>query len=350
LGAYPTYYNHKRNYVSKVALITGINGQDGKYLLQFLLDKGYIVHGFARKKPALTSENEQQNVFYHENDLSDFSSVLSLFQEIAPDEVYNLAAQSNVKTSFERPEYTSNINSLGTLRLLEAIRILGLQEKTRFFQASSGEIFGKTTELQRTEETPFYPCNPYAVSKIYAHWININYRESYGIFACNGVLFNHESPHRPESFVTRKITASVARIKKGLQEELILGNLDSKRDWGFAGDYVKGMWMTLQQNEPDDYIFATGQAHTVRDFVNFAFKEVGIKIKWEGKGPSEIGKDASCGRIVVRVSPDFYRPVESSISVGSPAKAYNKMGWEPETSFEELVRMMVRNDMGLSYK
>lgn len=333
--------------VSKVALITGINGQDGTYLSQLLLEKGYEVHGFTRKKPINTSKTEQKRLVYHENDLTDISSIVRIFQDISPDEVYNLAAQSNVQTSFERPEYTSNINALGALRLLETIKILRLLNKTRFFQASTGEAFGKNPESPRTEKTAFHPCNPYAVSKIYAHWITVNYRESYGIFACNGILFNHESPMRPENFVTRKITASVARISKGIQEELVLGNLDSKRDWGFAGDYVKAMWLTLQQSEPHDYIFATKEAHSVRDFVQLAFKEAGIEINWEGKGLKEIGRDASNGRILVRVNPDFYRPLESNLSVGNPAKAYEIMDWKPETSFEELVRMMVKNDLKL---
>lgn len=331
--------------MSKVALITGINGQDGRYLHELLLDRGYTVHGFTRNKPSHVPDKLSKNTYYHENDLSEISSVLRLFREINPDEVYNLAAQSNVKTSFERPEYTANINSLGTLRLLEAIRILGLEKKTRFFQASSGEIFGKTGQVQKTEETPFHPCNPYAVSKIYAHWITVNYRESYGIYACNGILFNHESPLRPESFVTRKITSSVARIKNGLQNELVLGNIDAKRDWGFAGDYVKGMWMSLQQEEPDDYIFATGQVKSVRDFVDTAFSEAGIEIIWEGKGTEETGKDRNTGKILVRVSPEFYRPLESDISTGNPSRAREKMGWVPETGFEELVKMMVRKDM-----
>ncbi|KXS43599.1 MAG: GDPmannose 4,6-dehydratase [Methanolobus sp. T82-4] len=333
--------------VSKVALITGISGQDGAYLSQLLLEKGYEVHGFTRRKPINGSKNEQKGLFYHENDLTDLSSIVRTFQDILPDEVYNLAAQSNVQTSFERPEYTSQVNALGTLRLLETIKILQLQDKIRYFQASTGEVFGKNPESPKTEKTAFHPCNPYAVSKTYAHWITVNYRESYGMFACNGILFNHESPMRPISFVTRKITASVARISKGMQEVLVLGNLDAKRDWGFAGVYVKAMWLTLQQSEPQDYIFATGKAHSVRDFVEIAFREVGIGINWEGNGLKEIGKDISNGRILVRVSPDFYRPLESNLSVGNSAKAYQMMGWKPETSFEELVRIMVRNDLRL---
>lgn len=334
------------NKLTKVALITGINGQDGKYLSKFLINRGYVVHGIRRGTPQSDVKNEN-DIHLHYSDLTDYADLIKIIQEVRPDEIYNLAAQSNVKISFEKPEYTAVTNALAPLKILEIIRTLGLEKKTRFFQASTGELFGDSGEIPQKETTPFYPKSPYAVSKIYAYWICVNYREAYDIFACNGILFNHESPIRPENFVTRKITKAAARIKKGQQDKLYLGNLNAKRDWGFAGDYVEAMWLMLQQDKPDDYIIATGKAHSVREFVEFAFREVGIEIEWEGEGLDEVGKDASNGRILVEVDPAFYRPVEANLLVGDPSKTRKILGWEPRVTFEELVRMMTRNDMNL---
>ena len=334
------------NKLTKVALITGINGQDGKYLSKFLIYRGYVVHGIRRVTPQSDVKNEN-DIHLHYSDLTDYAELIKIIQEVQPDEIYNLAAQSNVKISFEKPEYTTLTNALAPLKILEIIRTLGLEKKTRFFQASTGELFGNSGEIPQKESTPFYPKSPYAVSKLYAYWICVNYREAYDIFACNGILFNHESPIRPENFVTRKITKAATRIKKGLQDKLYLGNLNAKRDWGFAGDYVEAMWLMLQQDKPDDYIIATGKAHSVREFVEFAFREVGIEIEWEGEGLDEVGKDASNDRILVEVDPAFYRPVEANLLVGDPSKARKILGWEPKVSFEELVKMMTRNDMNL---
>lgn len=340
--------------MTKVALITGITGQDGTYLSKFLLDKGYVVHGIKRgsssnniRTEGVDEANEKENLHFHFCDMTDYSKLLRIIQEISPDEIYNLAAQSNVPTSFDRPEYTGNINALGTLRLLEAIRTLGLQKKTRFFQASTAELFGNAQEIPQNEDTPFHPRSPYAVSKLYAHWICINYREAYGMFACNGILFNHESPIRPESFVTRKITMAAARIKNGLQERLYLGNLDAKRDWGFAGDYAEAMWLMLQQDKPEDYVIATGETHSVRELVEFAFQEAGLEIEWRGEGLETKGINASTGEILVEVDPRFYRPIEPNLLVGDPSKARKKLGWVPRTNFKELVCMMIKNDLEL---
>ncbi len=342
------------DFLTKVALITGITGQDGTYLSELLLDKGYVVHGIKRGASKNDSRMEDEykvqktrNLHFHSSDLTDYSNMIRIIQEVCPDEIYNLAAQSNVQTSFDRPEYTADINSLGTLHLLEAIRTLGLEKKTKFFQASTGELFGNAREIPQNENTPFHPRSPYAVSKLYAHWICVNYREAYGMFSCNGILFNHESPIRPENFVTRKITMASARIKKGLQDKIYLGNLNARRDWGFAGDYAEAMWLMLQQDEPDDYVIATGETHSVRELVEFAFKEAGFDIEWEGEGLKEKGKNASNGEILVEVDPRFYRPIESNLFVGDPSKAREKLGWVPKVKFEKLVRMMVKNDLGL---
>jgi GDPmannose 4,6-dehydratase len=336
--------------LTKVALITGITGQDGTYISKLLLDKGYVVHGIKRESSTARIEdkgNEQKNVnlHFHSCDMTDYSKLIRIIKEVSPDEIYNLAAQSNVQTSFDRPEYTAEINALGTLRLLEAMRTLGLEKKTRFFQASTGDLFGSSLEIPQNENTPFNPKNPYAVSKLYAYWIAINYREAYDMFVCNGILFNHESPIRPENFVTRKITKAAVRIKKGFQKKLYLGNLNAKRDWGFAGDYVEAMWLMLQQGEPDDYVIATGKTHSVQDMVEFAFREVGLEIEWEGEGLEKKGRNAATGEILIEVDPQFYRPLESSLLVGNPSKAREKLGWMPGINFEELVKMMVKNDL-----
>ncbi|WP_410510389.1 GDP-mannose 4,6-dehydratase [Methanosarcina hadiensis] len=332
--------------MTKIALITGINGQDGKYLSELLINKGYIVHGIRRGNPQADTKDEK-NIHFHYCDLTDYSEIIKIIQNIQPDEIYNLAAQSNVKTSFEKPEYTTLTNALVPLKILEIIRTLGLEKKTRFFQASTGELFGNSHEIPQKETTPFYPKSPYAVSKLYAYWICVNYREAYNIFACNGILFNHESPIRPESFVSRKVTKAAARIKKGLQDKLYLGNLNAKRDWGFAGDYVEAMWLMLQQDKPEDYVIATGEAHSVRELVELAFREVDIEIEWEGEGLNEVGKDASNKRILVEIDPAFYRPVEANLLVGDPSKARELLDWKPRITFEELVRMMTRNDINL---
>ncbi|WMW24304.1 GDP-mannose 4,6-dehydratase [Methanolobus sediminis] len=341
--------------MTKIALITGITGQDGAYLAEFLLNKGYIVHGIKRRASSfntaridhLYKDPHERNVnfFMHYGDLTDSTNLIRIIQETQPDEIYNLAAQSHVQVSFETPEYTANSDALGTLRLLEAIRILGLEKKTKFYQASTSELYGKVQEIPQSETTPFYPRSPYAAAKLYAYWITINYREAYGMFACNGILFNHESPIRGETFVTKKITMAVANIKKGLQEKLYLGNLDAKRDWGFAGDYVEAMWLMLQQDEPDDYVIATGKTHSVREFVELAFGEVGIEIEWKGKGVDEVGLDAATGETMVEIDPRYYRPTEVDILVGDPTKAKNKLGWESKVEYGNLVKMMVDEDL-----
>jgi len=337
------------------ALITGITGQDGAYLAGFLLKKGYEVHGIKRRSSSFNTgrvdhlyidpHEKDVRFFMHYGDLTDATNLIRIIQETQPDEIYNLAAQSHVQVSFETAEYTANGDALGTLRLLEAIRILNLGNKTRFYQASTSELYGKVQEIPQRETTPFYPRSPYAAAKLYAYWITVNYREAYSMFACNGILFNHESPVRGETFVTRKITRAVARIKLGLQDKLYLGNLDSKRDWGYAGDFVEGMWLILQQNEPDDFVIATGEAHSVREFVEKAFQEVGMPVTWEGSGVQEIGKDSGTGKTLVQIDPGYFRPTEVDYLLGDPSKARSKLGWEPTVSFDELVKMMVREDL-----
>ncbi len=338
----------------KKALITGITGQDGAYLAEFLLDKGYEVHGIKRRSSSfntgridhLYKDQHESDVklFLHHGDLTDSSSLVRIIQLVQPDEIYNLAAQSHVAVSFEEPEYTANSDALGALRVLEAIRILDLTKKTRFYQASTSELFGKSTEIPQKETTPFYPRSPYAAAKLYAYWITINYREAYGIYACNGILFNHESPIRGETFVTRKITRGLSRIKLGLQDCLYLGNLDAKRDWGHARDYVEMQWLMLQQDEPEDYCIATGTQHSVRDFVNIVSEELNIKIHWEGKGTNEIGIDSSSGKIIVSVDSKYFRPTEVETLLGDASKAKAKLGWEPRTSFHEMVKEMTISD------
>ena len=342
--------------MTKTALITGITGQDGAYLAEFLLNKGYIVHGIKRRSSSFNTERidhlyrdpheRNVNFFMHYGDLTDSTNLIRIIQETQPDEIYNLAAQSHVQVSFDTPEYTANSDAVGTLRLLEAIRILGLEKKTKFYQASTSELYGKVQEIPQSETTPFYPRSPYGAAKLYAYWVTVNYREAYGMFACNGILFNHESPIRGETFVTRKITMAVARIKKGLQEKLYLGNLDAKRDWGFAGDYVEAMWLMLQQDEPDDLVIATGETHSVREFVELAFGEVGIEIEWQGEGVDEVGLDAATGDVLVKIDPRYYRPTEVELLLGNPTKAKEKLGWEAKVGLRELVKMMVDGDMG----
>jgi len=340
--------------MQKTALITGVTGQDGAYLAEFLLDKGYHVHGVKRRSSSFNTarvdhlyhDPHEQNVrfFLHYGDLTDPTNIIRLVQETQPTEIYNLAAQSHVQVSFETPEYTANADALGALRMLEAIRILGLQDRTRFYQASTSEMFGNVPAPQ-DETTPFHPRSPYGVAKLYGYWITVNYRESYGFHASNGILFNHESPIRGETFVTRKITRAVAAIELGLQDRLYLGNLDSRRDWGHARDYVEGMWRMLQQEGPDDYVLATGQAHSVREFVERAFAEVGRTIEWRGRGAEERGYDAKGGALLIEIDRRYHRPAEVDHLVGNAAKARAVLGWRHETSFEELVREMVAADL-----
>jgi GDPmannose 4,6-dehydratase len=342
----------------KIALISGVTGQDGAYLSEFLLKKGYIVHGIKRRSSSFNTEridhlfhdlHEKNNKFFlHYGDLTDTSNLVRIIQEVQPDEIYNLGAQSHVKVSFEVPEYTVDTDGVGVLRLLEAIRILGMEKKIRLYQASTSELFGKVQEIPQKETTPFYPRSPYAAAKLYAYWIVVNYRESYGIYACNGILFNHESPIRGETFVTRKITRAAARIKFGLQDKLYMGNIDAKRDWGYAGDYVELMWLMLQQKKPDDFIMATGVTTTVRDFISLAFSEVGITIKWEGKSVNEKGIDQDTGNILVEIDPRYFRPTEVDILLGDPSKAYSQLGWKPTVQLNELIKMMVANDIKLA--
>lgn len=341
--------------MSKVALITGITGQDGAYLAELLLKKGYRVHGVKRRASLFNTDRidhlyqdpheQNRNFFLHYGDLTDSTNLIRIIQEVQPDEIYNLAAQSHVQVSFETPEYTANADALGTLRLLEAIRILGLTDKTRFYQASTSELYGKVQEIPQSEKTPFYPRSPYAVAKLYSYWITVNYREAYNIFACNGILFNHESPLRGETFVTRKITRAIARIKLGLQEKIYLGNMNAKRDWGHAADYVHAMWLILQQEKPDDYVVATGETHTVREFVELAFSHVGIDITWEGEGIAEKGFDIATGKVLVEVDPRYFRPTEVELLLGDPSKAKEKLGWERQVTFQDLVRVMVEADL-----
>jgi GDPmannose 4,6-dehydratase len=358
----------------KIALITGVTGQDGSYLAEFLLAKGYSVHGVKRRSSSFNTDRvdhiyedphiDNRRFILHYGDLTDSTNLIRIIQEVQPDEIYNLAAQSHVAVSFEEPEYTANADALGTLRILEAIRILGLGKKARFYQASSSELYGLVQEIPQKETTPFYPRSPYAVAKLYAYWITINYREAYGIYACNGILFNHESPRRGETFVTRKITRALARIRLGLQECLYLGNLNALRDWGHAKDYVEMQWLMLQQDAPEDFVIATGRQYSVRDFVNAAAAELGMKIRWEGEGVDEIGilqsvheplptndepratshVTGTTGNVIVRVDPRYFRPTEVETLLGDPTKAKRKLGWEPRISFDELVREMVRED------
>lgn len=339
----------------KKALITGITGQDGAYLADFLLKKGYEVHGIKRRASSFNTarvdhlyhDTHEKDVrfFMHYGDLTDSSNLIRIIQEIQPEEIYNLAAQSHVKVSFETPEYTANADGLGTLRILEAIRILKLEKKTRFYQASTSELFGKVQEIPQKETTPFYPRSPYAVAKLYAYWITVNYREAYGMYACNGILFNHESPVRGETFVTRKITRGLARIKIGLQETLYLGNLNARRDWGHARDYVEMQWLMLQQDEPEDYVIATGIQYSVRELIEIAAQQLNISIRWEGEGPDEKGIEKETGQIIIAVDPSYYRPTEVSELLGDASKAREKLGWEPVTSFEELIAEMIEADM-----
>ncbi len=344
----------RQNNEKKRALITGITGQDGAYLAEFLLEKGYEVHGLKRRSSLFNTDRidhlyqdphePERNFILHHGDLTDSSSLIHVIEKIQPHEVYNLAAQSHVAVSFEEPEYTANSDALGTLRLLEAIRILGLTGRTKFYQASTSELFGLVRETPQKETTPFYPRSPYAVAKLYSYWITVNYREAYGMFACNGILFNHESPRRGETFVTRKITRALARIKLGLQDCLYLGNLNAKRDWGHARDYVEMQWLMLQQDEPDDYVIATGEQHSVRDFVNAAAEELGMSITWRGTGLDEKGYDQS-NRCIVAVDPRYFRPTEVETLLGDPSKAKEKLGWTPKTTFRELVAEMARSDL-----
>ena len=338
----------------KVALITGVTGQDGAYLAELLLKKDYIVHGLKRRTSLfntdridhLYQDRHEKSVqfFLHHGDMTDSSSLIRIIQQTQPDEIYNLAAQSHVAVSFEEPEYTANSDALGVLRLLEAIRILGLEKKTRFYQASTSELYGLVQETPQKETTPFYPRSPYAVAKLYGYWMVVNYREAYGIYACNGILFNHESPIRGETFVTRKITRALARIKLGLQDCLYLGNLDAKRDWGHARDYVEMQWLMLQQDQPEDFVIATGVQYSVRDFVDAAAKELGLQIRWTGKGVEEKGLDAA-GKTIIAVDARYFRPTEVETLLGDPSKAKQKLGWEPQTTFAELVAEMVREDL-----
>lgn len=340
--------------MSKIALITGITGQDGAYLAEFLLGKGYIVHGIKRRASSFNTTRIDHlyhdpheagvRFFLHHGDLTDGSNLTHLIQKIRPDEIYNLAAMSHVAVSFESPEYTADVDAIGPLRILESIRILGLQNKTRFYQASTSELYGLVQESPQSETTPFYPRSPYAVAKLYAYWITVNYREAYGIFACNGILFNHESPIRGENFVTRKITRALARIKLGLQQQLYLGNLNSLRDWGHAKDYVEMQWLMLQQETPEDFVIATGVQYSVRDFVTIAAKELDIDITWQGQGLDEKGTDQS-GRCIVSVDPRYFRPTEVETLLGDPSKAKSKLGWTPKITFIELVQEMVREDL-----
>jgi GDPmannose 4,6-dehydratase len=339
----------------KTALIVGVTGQDGAYLAEFLLDRGYRVHGIKRRSSLFNTQRIDHlyvdphegadRFFLHYGDLTDATNLVRIIQETRPDEIYNLAAQSHVQVSFETPEYTANADALGTLRLLEAIRILGMEHKVRFYQASTSELFGKAQEIPQRETTPFYPRSPYAAAKLYSYWITVNYREAYGLHASNGILFNHESPLRGETFVTRKITRAAARIKLGLQEKIYLGNLDAKRDWGFAGDYVEAMWLMLQQEQPGDYVIATGKSASVREFCSLAFREAGIDLAWEGRGVNEKGHDAASGKVLVEVDPRYFRPTEVDCLTGDASKARAALGWRPRVALPELIRMMVQADL-----
>ncbi len=356
--------------MKKTALITGITGQDGAYLAEFLLDKGYAVHGIKRRASQFNTDRidhlyeephkPDRRFIMHYGDLTDATNLIRILQQVQPDEVYNLAAQSHVQVSFEAPEYTADADALGTLRLLEGIRLLGLEKKTRFYQASTSELYGKVQEIPQTETTPFYPRSPYACAKLYAYWITVNYREAYGIYACNGILFNHESPIRGETFVTRKITRALCRIALGMQDGLYLGNLDAKRDWGHAKDYVRMQWMMLQQETPEDFVIATGEQHSVREFVEISARELGIAIQWSGSGVDEVGIVSSIdadvssdtaltpGQQIVAVDKRYFRPTEVETLLGDPTKAREQLGWEPQISFEEMVQEMVQKDMEIA--
>ena len=340
--------------MNKTALITGITGQDGAYLAEFLLKKGYVVHGIKRRSSLFNTDRidhlyqdphvDNKNFVLHYGDLTDSTNLIRIIQQVQPDEIYNLAAMSHVAVSFETPEYTANADGIGTLRILEAIRILGLEKKTRFYQASTSELYGLVQETPQKETTPFYPRSPYAVAKMYGYWITVNYREAYGLYACNGILFNHESPLRGETFVTRKITRALARIKLNLQDCLYLGNMDSLRDWGHARDYVEMQWLMLQQEQPEDFVIATGVQYSVRQFVDAAANELGINITWKGKGVEETGTDQN-GRVIVKVDARYFRPTEVETLLGDPTKARQKLGWTPKTTFNDLVCEMVREDL-----
>lgn len=346
--------------MKKIALITGITGQDGAYLAEFLLNKGYEVHGIKRRASSFNTDridhlykdphDKDVSFFLHYGDLTDSTNLIRIIQAVKPDEIYNLGAQSHVKVSFETPEYTANSDAIGTLRLLEAIRVLNMEDKTKFYQASTSEFFGKAIEVPQKETTPFYPRSPYGVAKLYSYWITVNYREAYGIFASNGILFNHESPLRGETFVTRKITRAAARIKVGLQKKLYIGNLDAKRDWGFAGDYVEAMWLILQHGKPEDFVIATGETHTVREFVELAFQEVDILLDWEGKGRDEKGINRATGKVIVQVDPRYFRPTEVDVLLGDSSKARKKLDWKPRISFKELIKIMVKHDLEINEK
>ena len=342
----------------KKALITGVNGQDGSFLSDFLLEKGYEVHGIIRRSSSFNTSRiehlyieelkSSENFYIHYGDMTDTSNIIRLISEIKPDEIYNLAAMSHVKVSFETPEYTADVDGVGTLRILEAVRILGLEKKTRIYQASTSELYGKVQEVPQRETTPFYPRSPYGVAKLYGYWITKNYRESYDMFAVNGILFNHESERRGETFVTRKITMAAARIAHGKQDKLLLGNLDAKRDWGYAKDYVECMWLILQHETPEDFVIATGEMHTVREFATLAFKHAGIEVEWQGEGIDEKGINVKTGEVVVEVNPDYFRLAEVELLLGDPSKAKKLLGWNPtSTSFEELVEIMVTHDCNL---
>jgi GDPmannose 4,6-dehydratase len=356
LTIFDNFYNGKK------ALIIGVTGQDGSYLAEFLLEKGYEVHGIKRRSSSFntsridhlmekeeqktrTPERYQKRFFLHYGDITDATNITRIIQEVQPDEIYNLAAQSHVQVSFDLPEYTAMVDAIGTLHVLEAIRLLGLTGKTKFYQASTSELYGKVQEIPQKETTPFYPRSPYAAAKIFGYWITKNYREAYGIYACNGILFNHESPRRGETFVTRKITRAVARIKCGLQDSVSLGNLDSKRDWGHARDYVEAMWLILQQHDADDFVVATGETHSVREFVERAFAYVGITVRWQGTGLNEVGIDTATGSILVRVDPRYFRPTEVDFLLGDPSKAKKLLGWQPRTTFLALVDEMMEEEL-----
>lgn len=340
---------------NKVALITGVTGQDGAYLSELLLAKGYTVHGIKRRSSSFNTgridhiyqdpHNKDPRFILHYGDMTDSTNLIRIVQQVQPDEIYNLAAQSHVQVSFETPEYTANSDALGTLRLLEAIRILGLEKKTRFYQASTSELYGKVQEVPQSETTPFYPRSPYAAAKLYAYWIVVNYREAYGLHASNGILFNHESPLRGETFVTRKITRAAAAIKLGYQDKLFLGNIDARRDWGHAREYVRGMWLMMQQEEPDDYVLATGETTVIRDFVTEAFGRIGVTLRWEGKGVDEKGICAESGRVYVEIDPRYFRPTEVDLLIGDPTKARENLGWVHETKWQQLCAEMVAADL-----
>lgn len=343
--------------MKKKALITGITGQDGSYLAELLLEKGYEVHGIIRRASLINTHRidhlykdphlKNVHMFLHYGDLTDSTNIIRIIQETQPDEIYNLGAMSHVKVSFDTPEYTANTDAVGTLRFLEAIRLLGMEKKVKFYQASTSELYGKVVESPQNENTPFYPRSPYGVAKIYGYWITVNYREAYNIFACNGILFNHESPRRGETFVTRKITIAAASIKLGLQEKLYVGNLDAKRDWGYAMDYVEAMWLMLQQDNPVDYVIASGENHSVKEFIELAFKEFDIDIEWKGSGVNEKGYCKKTGRCIIEIDPGYFRPTEVDELLGDPKKAFKELGWKPKVSFNELVKIMVNADYDL---